>query len=99
MAPTLFRRANSTPDENRNTEVFVVAAVFLIVAFTGLVARLSSKRIKRKSLQIDDILLIWAFVSTSMPYYSISFDKTIDSQRWGGLLIHLGYIRGYREAF
>ena len=64
QAQPLILRASQPPDQNRNTEVFAAAAAFLILAFLGLVARLSSKRIRRRALQVDDLLLVWAFVSS-----------------------------------
>jgi hypothetical protein len=66
MAPALVYRETPTPGENRNAEVFAIAIVFLAIALVGLIARLSSKAMLRKSLQIDDYLLIWASVRHSI---------------------------------
>lgn len=63
MAPFIIRQANSESEENRNDAVFSVCAVFLVLSSTGLAARMGSKRMKRSQFLIDDLLIIWAFVS------------------------------------
>lgn len=55
----------TTPGENRSGEIFAVVAFFLVLAATGLGLRFESKRIIRKSLLLDDYLVIVAFVSSA----------------------------------
>ena len=62
MAIMLFPRDKPTQEGSREAEVVRVAGAFLALAALGLTARLTSKAMVRMALQVDDYLLIWAFV-------------------------------------
>ena len=63
MAPFEIRQVNSEREENKNDAVSSVCAVFLVLSSVGLAARMASKRIKRSQILLDDLLIIWAYVS------------------------------------
>lgn len=62
MNVNIFPRERPTPGANRDSEIFPVVGVFLVLAAIALGLRFASKRILRKPLRIDDYLVIWAFV-------------------------------------
>ena len=63
MAPLITQQASAESDENKHDAVFSVCAVFLVLSSTGLAARMVSKRLKRSRFLIDDLLIIWAYLS------------------------------------
>lgn len=63
MAPFVARQSSSMAEEKHDHAVFSVCAVFLVLSSTGLAARMVSKKIKRRQFRIDDLLIIWAYVS------------------------------------
>ncbi len=77
MILRLTARGNAQPQENHDAEVASVGAVFLAISSLGIAARLVSHRIKRRRIQIDDALLLWAHVRFYIP---IS-DTTLTSHR------------------
>ena len=66
MAPANMLRAASTPDDNHNAEITATGAAFITISSAGIIARMVSKSMKRNPLQVDDLLLIWAYVSNSV---------------------------------
>ncbi len=91
MPAILTSRTTQTPGENRNSEIFTVAGVFLALPALALVARFKSKRILRRAFQIDDYLLIWAFVSQSPSLAPASTHQVIGPPCWRIRFLHLGY--------
>ena len=67
MAMNIISRETPTPGPNRDSEIYPVIGVFLVLAAIALGLRFASKRILRKPLRIDDYLVVWAFVSQSLP--------------------------------
>ena len=63
MAPFVIRQASSQSSENKDNAVFSVCAVFLALSSAGMAARVASKRIKRSEFLVEDLLIIWAYVS------------------------------------
>lgn len=63
MLALLTSRTSPTPGENRNSEIFSVVGVFLVLPALALVARFKSKRILHRAFQIEEYLLALAFVS------------------------------------
>ncbi|CAD6577857.1 MAG: hypothetical protein ASARMPRED_008432 [Alectoria sarmentosa] len=55
-------RAASTPDDNHNAEITATGAAFITISSAGIIARMVSKSMKRNPLQVDDLLLIWAYI-------------------------------------
>ena len=66
MAPALIRDAVPVSSDNRSASLISIAAVFLSLSLAALLARLVSKRMKRAPLYIDDLLLIFAWVSSAV---------------------------------
>lgn len=62
MALRFMKRLDALSSENHDTDVICVGAIFLTISSLGIAARLVSHRIKKRRLQIDDILLLWAHV-------------------------------------
>ena len=67
MAVKIIPRGTPAPAANRDSEIFTVVGVFLVLAALALASRFASKRILRKPLRIDDYLVVGAFVSQSLP--------------------------------
>lgn len=53
---------NDDGDPNHDVEVYVVFAIFTALSSTALVLRLMSRRIKRVSYHLDDLLVVSAWV-------------------------------------
>ena len=62
MASILIRQEAADTDENRDAEILGVCVAFLIISTSGLAARFISKFMRRNLLQVDDYLIIWAYV-------------------------------------
>lgn len=77
MPKKLIIREMPTPAENRDSEIFTVVGVFLALAAVALGLRFASKRILRKPLRTDDYLVIWAFVSQSLPPSELASHRTV----------------------
>ena len=63
MALYVFPSVGPPFDESHNYVLFSVCTVSLVFSSAGIVARMASKRMKRRQFYTDDILLIWAYVS------------------------------------
>ena len=62
MASILIRQEAGDTDAKRDAEILAVCVPFLIISSLGLAARFISKHMRRNSLQVDDYLIIWAYV-------------------------------------
>ena len=62
MASILIRQEAADTDENRDAEILGVCVATLILSTSGLAARFIPKFIRRNLLQVDDYLIIWAYV-------------------------------------
>ena len=62
MASILIRQQAADTDENRDAKILGVCVAFLIISTSGLAARFISKFMRRNWLQVDDYLIIWAYV-------------------------------------
>lgn len=91
MAHFMVRQASPQSTENKNNAVFSVGAVFLVISTAGMAARLASKKMKRTPFFVDDVLVIWAYVSYRRLQYWQALTPCIDFVRWGDWDDNLGY--------
>ena len=63
MTVFVLRQASPQSDDNKDRAIFSVCAVFLLISSIGMAARLASKWEKRSPFSVDDLLIIWAYVS------------------------------------
>ena len=54
-------------DQNHDTEVYVLAAVFSILAIFAVIVRVTSRHMKKVAVGIDDVLVFIALVSIPIP--------------------------------
>ena len=62
MAARILQRSTPAPAANRDSELYTVIGIFLVLATIALGLRYTSKRILRKPLRIDDYLVVVAYV-------------------------------------
>ena len=87
----LIVRTTPTSGENRNSEIFSVVSVFLALPALALVARFKSKRLLHGNFEIDDYLLLVAFVSMIRCGASASTHPLIGPYCRRGCFVHMGY--------
>ena len=54
-------------NQNHDTEVYALAAVFSILAILAVIVRVTSRHMKKVAVGIDDVLVFIALVSIPMP--------------------------------
>ena len=54
-------------DQNHDTEVYVLAAVFSILAIFAVIVRVTSRHMKKVAVGIDDVLVFIALASIPTP--------------------------------
>ena len=54
-------------DQNHDTEVYVLATVFSILAIFAVIVRVTSRHMKKVAVGIDDVLVFIALVSIPTP--------------------------------
>ena len=67
MATKFVPRETPYLEENRDSEIFTIVGVFLVLSTVALALRFASKKIIRKPLRVDDYLVVCAFVSQPLP--------------------------------
>lgn len=75
MAARIFQRSTTAPAANRDTEIYTVIGVFLVLATIALGLRYTSKIIIRKPLRIDDYLVVVAYVKHRQSISNASTDN------------------------
>lgn len=90
-AKEIIPRETPISVEKRDTGVYTVAGVFLALAAVALGLRFASKRILRKPLRVDDYLVVWAFVSHSLPPDQVASHRTLGDIRCRSSYLYLEY--------
>ena len=63
-----MRAPSPDPNDSHVAALIGVSVTLVLLALAGLMSRIASRRMKQTALQLDDYLLILAFVRTYSPW-------------------------------